>query len=330
MNNKYNGFDFIYKNMPNEPLFRFKGSSVEEHKVWADNTKRKLKDIMGLNNIRSSDKSVRELESIDCGHYKRLKCEINTAENLTMPFYILKPYTNSNGKAAIAIHGHGSDGKEGLAGNEAEKYKDSVEKYSYTYAFQLLDKGYTVYIPDLLGAGERMLGIYKDNRAECNDINNALISMGMCLQGVILFENMCLVDYISEMRYSEINCCGFSGGGHSTLWLAVIDDRINKAIVSGFFHSYKDTLIYQNRCGCNFIPNIWNYVDMGDILALAAPKTIYLETGKDDKLNGEKGVAGVLKQLSVANNVYELYGTKVKLNVCNGMHKWYGSFIDKI
>lgn len=62
---------------------------------------------------------------------------------------------------------------------------------------ELLNKGYTVYVPDLLGAGERMLGIYKNNTAECNDINNALISLGYSLQGMILFENMRLTDYIA-------------------------------------------------------------------------------------------------------------------------------------
>ena len=52
---------------------------------------------------------------------------------------------------------------------------------------------------DLLGAGERMLGIYKNNTAECNDINNALISLGYSLQGMILFENMRLTDYIQPL-----------------------------------------------------------------------------------------------------------------------------------
>ena len=44
-----------------------------------------------------------------------------------MPYYVLVPKQNANGKAAIAIHGHGSDGKEGLVGNEKEDLKASVE-----------------------------------------------------------------------------------------------------------------------------------------------------------------------------------------------------------
>ena len=246
-----------------------------------------------------------------------------------MPFYVLEP-ENKNGSAAIAIHGHGSDGKEGLVGNEAESYKSSIEKFNYTYAYELADKGYTVFVPDLLGSGERNLGIYKDKTAECNDLNNALISLGMSLQGVMLFENMRLVEYIYQSGYNEIVCCGFSGGGHSALWLSVMEDKISKAIVSGFFHSFKDTLIYQNRCGCNFIPYQWKYVDMGDILALAAPKEIYIEVGNEDKLNGTRGIEGVFEQIEIANKCYGLFNKKIDINICNGVHKWYGSHMDKI
>lgn len=329
MNCKYNGLEFIKNNIPQTPELRFCGSTVNDFKIWAEDTKRKLKEIMGLNKVKYANTEPRLLEEKDFRGYIRLKYEINTIEGLYMPFYVLKPYEKINGKAVIAIHGHGSDGKEGLVGNEAENYRDDIKKYCYTYAFEFLHKGYTVYIPDLLGAGERTLGIYKDKSAECNDINNALISLGMSLQGVILSENLRLVDFISNEGFNEIYCCGFSGGGHSALWLTVMSEKISRAIISGFFHSFKDTLIYQNRCGCNFIPNQWKYVDMGDILALAAPKQIYLETGDNDKLNGDRGVKGVFEQLKIADKCYKLFDEEVNINICDGAHRWYGSCMDK-
>lgn len=327
MNVKYNGFDFIKNNMPKEPLLRFKGSTIDEYNSWAYETKAKLKEILGISNLAKVKLNAKLLETKEFENYRRLKYEINTIENLYMPFYVLEPINNPNGKAVAAIHGHGSDGKEGLVGCEAESYKQSVEKYSYRYGFQLLEKGYTVFIPDLLGAGERTLGVYKNNTAECNDINNALLSLGMSLQGIILFENLRLVEFIVEQGFNEIQCCGFSGGGHSALWLTVMEDRISSTIISGFLHSFKDTLIYQNRCGCNFIPKQWEYVDMGDILALAAGKDIYIETGNEDKLNGERGITGVFEQIEIADRCFMLFNKKVNVNICNGGHKWYGSWL---
>lgn len=324
-----NGFEFIKNSLPPEPELRFNGDGIDDFNDWKNLSKEKLKEIMGINLMVGTYLNFKELKSENNGKYILRKCVIDTMNNLSMPFYALEPL-NKNGKAAIAIHGHGSDGKNGLVGKETIDYKNNIDKFNYSYAYELADIGYTVFVPDLLGSGERTLGIYKDKTAECNDMNNALISLGMCLQGVILFENIRLVEYISKLGYDEIVCCGFSGGGHSALWLAVMEDKINKTIISGFFHSFKDTLIYQNRCGCNFIPNQWKYVDMGDILSLAAPKEIYLETGSEDKLNGIRGVEGVFEQLEIANKCYRLFNKEIEINICNGAHKWYGSQLNKL
>lgn len=324
-----NGFEFIKNSLPSEPELRFNGNGIDAFNNWKNLSKEKLKEIMGINLMMGTPLNFKELELEDNGKYILRKCVIDTMNNLSMPFYLLEPM-HKKGKAAIAIHGHGSDGKNGLVGKEAMDYKNNIDKFNYSYAYELADMGYTVFVPDLLGSGERILGIYKDKTAECNDINNALISLGMCLQGVILFENMRLVEYVSQLGYEEIVCCGFSGGGHSALWLAVMEDKINKAIISGFFHSFKDTLIYQNRCGCNFIPNQWKYVDMGDILALAAPKEIYLETGRNDNLNGVRGVDGIYEQLEIANRCYKLFNKEIDIKICDGAHKWYGSQLDNI
>ena len=329
VNPRYNILNFIKENMPDVPELRFTGNTVEEYEKWRESTKEKLMEVMGVADLVPAESAPNLIESEEFPTYIRYKYEINTIDDLYMPYYVLKPKTNGNGKAAIALHGHGSDGKEGLVGNENESYTEGMQQYHYDYAFQLLEKGYTVYIPDLLGAGERTLGIYLNTTAECNDINNALTSLGYSLQGMILLENMRLADYIATLNYTEINCVGFSGGGQSALWLSVMDDNIDKTIVSGFLHSYKDTLIYNNRCGCNFVPDMWKYVDMGDILALCADKDIYIETGNEDQLNGDRGLEGVYEQIDIANKAFKLFDREVPLNVCDGAHQWYGSWMDE-
>ncbi|MGN1318976.1 MAG: hypothetical protein ACI4VF_08145, partial [Lachnospirales bacterium] len=157
----------------------------------------------------------------------------------------------------------------------------------------------------------------------------ALTSLGFSLQGIILFENMRLSEYIKTQDYSETVCVGFSGGGQSALWLSVMSDNVDKTIVSGFMHGYSDTLIYNNRCGCNFVPDMWKYVDMGDILALDANKEIYIETGDKDSLNGDRGLTGVNEQIAIANKCFKLFNKKVQLKVNEGKHQWYGSWMDK-
>ncbi len=328
MNSEYNSFSFIKNSLDNCVQHRFNGKTISDFEFWKNNMRIKLSKILGLDKMKPDIKNNEFIFKKDYKNYTLEKYVLNTLRNLKMPYYKLTPKNGCN-KAVIAIHGHGSDGKEGLAGFEGESFKSNIVKFNYSYGYDFLNKGYTVYIPDLPGAGERMLGIYGDKRAECSDINNALISMGMCLQGIILSEMKILLDLISE-KYEYIGCCGFSGGANCGIWLSAMDDRLSFCVISGFFHSFKDTLLYTNRCGCNFVPKLWEVADMGDLLAVAAPLDIYIETGKYDKLNGVRGIDGVLEQLEIANTAYAVFNKKLTINICDGEHKWFGSILDKI
>ena len=210
----------------------------------------------------------------------------------------------------------------------SEKNEDMV----YSYALDLMKMGYTVYIPDLLGSGERRLGVYDDvQKSDCDELNFALISLGMSLQGVIVYELMCLVDYIEkEDSVKKLGVVGFSGGGFSGLWLGILDERVKYIVSSCYFHSFKDTLLFTNKCGCNFIPKLWNRVDMGDMAALLAPRPLYIEVGTEDSLNGDRGIIGVREQIERAKNVYKLFDKDIEYKECEGQHQWFGSCYDWI
>lgn len=328
MNREYNGYNFVIGKLDSCKPYRFEGSTQEEFYKWKDEMQEVMAELLGIYKMDRSDGESQLISTADKDNYILEKYHMDTLVGLKMPYYAVIPHS-TNGKAVIALHGHGSDGKEGLVGLENDIYGEDIKKYNYTYVYDLAKKGYTVYVPDLLPAGERMLGIYEEKRAECTDINNALISMGMCLQGIYLTELSMLIDNIKD-NYSSIGCCGFSGGAHCALWLCAMEDRLSFGLLSGYFHSFKDTLIYSNRCGCNFIPRLWEYADMGDILAMAAPMDIYLETGRDDHLNGIRGVKSPIEQLEIANKAYSVFDKKLKLEICEGMHRWYGKILDNI
>ena len=211
-------------------------------------------------------------------------------------------------------------------------YLQKNEDMVYSYALDLMKMGYTVYIPDLLGSGERRLGVYDDvQKSDCDELNFALISLGMSLQGVIVYELMCLVDYIEkEDSVKKLGVVGFSGGGFSGLWLGILDERVKYIVSSCYFHSFKDTLLFTNKCGCNFIPKLWNRVDMGDMAALLAPRPLYIEVGTEDSLNGDRGIIGVREQIERAKNVYRLFDKDIEYKECEGQHQWFGYCYDWI
>jgi hypothetical protein len=78
-----------------------------------------------------------------------------------------------------------------------------------------------------------------------------------------------------------------------------MDDRIKCAVVSGYFYGYKDSLLKRSdNCGCNYVPHLWEYIDMCDLGALIAPRPLLIESGTEDDLNGERGIENVLEQVA--------------------------------
>ena len=65
---------------------------------------------------------------------------------------------------------------------------------------------------------------------------------------------------------------------------------------------------------------------MGDFGALIAPRPLLVETGRQDPLNGERGVDNVYEQVEVAKSAYQLLKSEEKLvwAVFEGEHRWYG------
>ena len=314
----------------NNRKFGFFGNTKEELLNWQRDIRLKLSEILGISKMKSCDLKPNIIETQKFNGYTRKKVVIQTQKNIFMPLFILEP-ENPNGIPVITIHGHASDGKNGLVGITNELTEKKIKEYNYTYALDLAQRGYTVFCPDLCGSGERREKKQQDDKyilgSSCNDVNNALLSLGMSILGIMVFDMIRLIDYIKQLGFEkDVACCGFSGGGLCTLWLSALDERVKCSVVSGYFHGLKDTILENNFCGCNFVHNMWNYVDTCDLGSMIAPRKLLIECGKDDKLNGKRKLENVFEQLEITQKSYDLFESKnLEHKVFDGGHKWYGS-----
>lgn len=337
VNQFYSLYDFIVNKYEADcRSMALKGNSTEDFYLWQKNAREKLKMLLGLDKMQPVELSPLVLESVRCNGYRREKVLINTQKDVQMPMYILIPDI-TNGIPAIALHGHGSDGKNSLVGIIPEEFEEKINSYNYTYALELMMRGYIVFCPDLAASGERReqneQGSENAMKSSCTDINNSLISIGMTLQGVIVYDLIRLIDYIKSYSHCNSNnviCCGFSGGALSAWLLSALEDRVSLVVGSGYFHGFKDTILYSNRCSCNFIPNLWKYFDLGDLVALSAPKPIYIEVGDKDNLNGRTMLENVYSQIDIVNKAYDIFGKSADLHIEAGGHSWYGKCFDFI
>ena len=150
---------------------------------------------------------------------------------------------------------------------------------------------------------------------------------------MLTWDIMRLLDYIdTQDQYDKelLGCMGFSGGGMQTLWASALDDRIHRSIISGYLYGYKDSLLQLNgNCNCNYVPHLYEHLDMGDIGAMLAPNALMIQSCRSDHLNGPRGLMNVYEQVRTIQTAYQLFGVEDKIfhDIQEGEHCWHSDFM---
>lgn len=323
---------------------RFLAETVEEYVIWKQNTRRLLAGLIGLPKMQTCELLPQTLETVLLPNgIRREKVVIQVEPDIYMPLFILIPQKIRSGtlKCFIAPPGHQGAGKYSVAGcYDIPAAKDCIEKFHYDYGMQLAEQGFVTFCPDCRGFGERReAALQKDEEAcfkngSCFQISHMAEPLGMTLVGMNTWDICRLIDYIktrTEWDTERIGCLGFSGGGMQTLWAAALDDRISVAVISGYLYGYKEALLERNgNCSCNYVPHLWEHVDMGDIAALLAPRPVWIQSCREDHLNGSRGIANVTEQLDIMRRAYRLYHAEDRVyhEICSGGHQWHGEHLD--
>ncbi|MGB9642485.1 MAG: alpha/beta hydrolase family protein [Candidatus Ratteibacteria bacterium] len=306
----------------------------EEFIQWEKKTRRKLKQLIGYHLFQKCKPEPKINETAEFPEFYRIHMEIKTEPDVVMPFYLLKPkQENEKFPVVIALHGHGSGGKYSVAGRtDIPEIADAIKHYNYDYGVQFAKQGFMVFCPDARGFGERQEKWAKGNilSSSCLWLNNMAIPLGMTVTGMWAWDVHRLIDYIRTRKDTEKNniaCVGLSGGGLQTLWAGALDDRIKCSVISGYMYGYKESLLQMcTNCSCNYVPNLYRYLDMGDIAALIAPRALLVETGTKDPLNGKSGLNNVYSQIKTIKRAYRILVKEkfFKHIVFDGEHRWHG------
>lgn len=326
----------------------FQAASLEEYEAWKTSTRARLGELIGMTRMDMCDLRPELLESVQLENYRREKWLIQVEPDVWMPFYLLMPDGLQPGEkrpCMIAAHGHGTGGKLSPAGRtDIPALREPIAGAHLDYGVSFVQRGYIVLCPDARGFGERRESSGQGDEepvflgSTCNQLNMMAISLGLSLTGMWTWDLTRLLDYIGtrqEIAQERIGCCGLSGGGLQTLWLAALDERVSCAVVSGYFYGYKDALLNLYNCSCNYVPRLWEAVDMGDIAALIAPRALLIETGDQDPLNGERGVDNVREQVAITAGAYRLTEAQECFvhHIFAGGHVWNGGetykFVDR-
>ena len=90
----------------------------------------------------------------------------------------------------------------------------------------------------------------------------------------------------ADVDESRIGCCGLSGGGMRTTFLAGLDNRIACAVCVGMMTTWRDYLLHKayTHTWMIYVPLLAQELDYPEILGLRTPKPTMVLNDVDDQL----------------------------------------------
>lgn len=280
---------------------------------------------------------------------------LRTEPDITLSAYLLVPgEANAETPVILCPPGHNGAGKYTVAGVTGYRaIEESVAKYNYDFGWQLAKLGYVCFCPDVRGFGERreILDDTKElplaMKGDCYWLAHMGEPIGIPVLGMLSWDLMRCVDFLQEytmtkggkLRHltdgahtdSEATCWnperiiafGFSGGAMQSLYLSALDERIHASFLSGYMYGFRDSLLQMNRnCSCNYVPHLMEHFDMGDIASLIAPRRLMIQSCREDRLAGTRGLANVQEQVDIIRANYAVTGIAehVQQDIEDGPH----------
>src|SRR5207247_10066907 len=134
-------------------------------------------------------------------------------------------------------------------------------------------------------------------------VARSLFAAGITWPGVMLWDDLRTVDYLAgrpEVDARRLGCVGLSVGGYRSFLLAAVDQRIKVAVDVGWMSSLASHVRRHvvNSIGLTFhIIGLYRYLDLPDLAALIAPRSVLVINGSRDQLFPAEGVDAAFKKI---------------------------------
>lgn len=281
------------------------------------------------------------VDRADLGDYVREKVVFSTSPQFRVPAYVLIPKgLKKPAPAIVDLHSHGGMflfGKEKVI-DLGKNHPTMTDYHLRNYdgrptATALVRRGYVVISIDAFLFGERRILLDADlkygwDRAkysvddvkhlnqQCRGKESTVVKgltlAGLTWPGIVTWDDIRTVDYLvsrPEVDPQRIGCLGVSMGGHRTLFLAGMDERIAAACVVGFMSTVTPMIKahLDTHSFVHFVPGLHRWLDLPDVVSMMAPKPLLVQQCSQDGLFPLTGMKEAVEKIGA---VYEKAGVK--------------------
>jgi dienelactone hydrolase len=325
-------YPFIQKQVDRSPLeLSFLRPEFRDLEAWQKTARTRVFDHLFYSPPATSP-SPELIRRTDRGEYIEELLTFQTTPDLRVPAYVLIPKNATlPAPGLVVLHCHGGFylwGKEKVVEMEGEapllrEFKGELYE-GKSIGTELARRGYVVITIDMFYWGERRMLLdddppsYRDpgsmSREEVVAFNRrsqqaeqlvarSLLVAGITWPGVMLWDDLRTVDYLAsrpEVDARRLGCVGLSVGGYRSFLLAALDPRIKVAVDVGWMSSLGSHIKRHvvNSIGLTFhIVGLYRYLDLPDLAALIAPRSVMVINGSRDQLFPSDGVDAAFKKI---------------------------------
>ena len=319
----------LYKT--NKQVLSFNNIKTKKNLIlWQAKLKKKLIQLLGGFPEEKCKLNPEVIEIKNFKNYSREKIIFQSRHNTTVISYLLIPEGfKTPGPVVICLPGHGR-GVDSIIGiNEDGTMRNKYGEYQNDFALQCVDNGFAAFAIEQFGFGYR-----KDenavkrgvNESSCQPAAGAAFLFGETMIGWRVYDVIRTIDYLNirkEIDKKRIGCMGISDGGTITLFSSAVDNRIKVAVVSGYFNTFKDSIMSIFHCIDNYVPNILKYAEMYDIAGLIFPRYIFTEAGIKDPVFP---ISAFNRAFNKLKGLYKKFGYEERIDreIFNNEHIFYG------
>ncbi len=303
-----------------EPAMRYDGKeSFEEYRKRACE---KLYDVLGLPLERCDDSMTVEYET-EWDDYTETRFSFQSEPGYTIPAHlcVLKGKEGPQ-PLFICLQGHGTGQHISLGRVKYEGDDTFITSGDRDLGVRAMKQGYSVLTFDMRNFGE----VGGNPGPQCYFSSRLAIKMGRCTTGEKVWDVQRAIDvlekYFSDkIDMNRIYLHGHSSGGMITLYATALEPRIKACMASGAFSSF-EAMCGKLKDGCDIVPNILKYFNMGDVAGLIAPRPTVITLGDADDVCP---MYGAIEQFPLVKRAFEGAGApdNVTFLQMTGGHRFY-------
>ena len=313
-----------------ERTLAFHASGRAEAEAWQRELRSSLVDLIGGFPAEPCPLLPRVTERVEFRTYTRETVYFQSRPDSTVVGYLLTPKPlRAPAPAVLCLHGHGRGVDDIVGIREDGTMRSRRGGYQKDFALQCVRRGYVVLAIEQLGFGHRRDAAARAARAgssSCQPAAGAALLLGQTMIGWRVWDAIRSIDYLAtrpEVEADRLAVMGISGGGATSFFTAALDNRVKAAVVSGYFCTFRDSIFSIQHCIDNYIPGILRYAEMYDVAGLIAPRSLFVETGTDDRIFP---VEATRYAVGKAREMYRAMGAEDRLGfeVFEGTHQFHG------